>query len=74
MIKKWLKELKINDKKDISNYISNILYEDEKGFISLILGTYRCFVNRIEHNMFAFEFNCRSEDCGEYYNILVNKR
>ena len=36
--KKWLEELKINDKKDISKYISDITYEDEKGWISLITG------------------------------------
>lgn len=72
--KNWLKELKINDKKDISNYISDITYEDEKGWISLITGTYKCFVNRIENNIFVFEFNCEFEECGEYYNILVDEK
>ena len=72
--KRWLKEIKINDKKDISNYISDITYEDENGWISLISGTYNCFVNKIENNIFVFEFNCESEECGEYYNILVNEK
>ena len=71
--KKWFEELKINDKKDISKYISDISYEDEKGWISLITGNYNCLINRIKNNIFVLEFTCDTEECGEYYNILLNE-
>ena len=71
--KKWLEELKINDKKDISKYISDISYEDEKGWNSLITGNYNCLINRIKNNIFVLEFTCDTEECGEYYNILLNE-
>ena len=71
--KKWLKELKINDKKDISKYISDITYEDEKGWISLITGISKCFISKVENNKFVLEFSCEAEECGEYYKILLNE-
>ena len=71
--KKWLKELKINDKKDISEYISDITYEDEKGWISLITGNYKCFITKTKNNMFFLELSCEAEECGEFYNILLNE-
>lgn len=71
--KKWLEELKLNDKKDISKYISDITYEDEKGWISLITGNYSCFINRAENNKFALEFSCEAEECGGYYKILLSE-
>ena len=71
--KKWLEELIINDKKDISKYISDISYEDEKGWISLITGNYKCLINRIKNNIFLLEFTCDTEECGEYYNISLKE-
>lgn len=71
--KKWLEELKINDKKDISKYISDITYEDEKGWISLITGISKCFINRIDNNKFLLEFNCEAEECSECFKILLNE-
>lgn len=71
--KKWLKELKINDKKDISKYISDITYEDEKGWISLITGNYNCFITKTKNNMFALEFSCEVEEYDEQYKILLNE-
>ena len=71
--KKWLEELKINDKKDISKYISDISYEDEKGWISLITGISKCFIDRVENNKFVLEFSCEAEECGEYYKILLSE-
>lgn len=69
----WLEELNINDKKDISKYISDITYEDEKGWISLITGSYICSINKIDENVFVFEFSCETEECGLYFNIVINE-
>ena len=71
--KKWFEELKINDKKDISKYISDITYEDEKGWVSLITGNYNCFVTKTKNNMFSLEFSCEAEGIGEHYKILLNE-
>lgn len=71
--KKWFEELKINDKKDISKYISDITYEDEKGWFSLITGNYNCFVTKTKNNMFSLEFSCEAEEIGEHYKILLNE-
>lgn len=71
--KKWFEELKINDKKDISKYISDITYEDEKGWVSLITGNYNCFVTKTKNNMFSLEFTCEAEEIGEHYKILLNE-
>ncbi len=71
--KKFLEKLEINDKKDISKYISDITYEDEKGWISLITGISKCFINKVEKNIFVLEFSCEAEECGEYYKILLSE-
>ena len=71
---KWLEELKINDKKDISKYISDISYEDEKGWVSLITGNYKCFINKVENNKYELEFNCEAEECNEYYKIILKEK
>ena len=71
--KKWLKELKINDKKDISKYITDIAYEDEKGWVSSGLGNYNCFITKVKNNIFAIEFSCEVEECDEHYVILLNE-
>lgn len=74
MIKRWLEELKINDKKDISKYISDITYEDEKGWLSLTTGNYKWFISKVENNKFILEFSCEVEECGEYYKISLNEK
>jgi len=67
------KKLKTNDKKDISKYITDITYEDEKGWISLFTGSFKCFINRIENNKFVLEFSCEAKECGEYYKLLLGE-
>ena len=71
--KKYLEELNTNDKKDISKYISDITYEDENGWISLITGNYNCFITKYRNNKFVFELKCEAEECGEYYNIFLKE-
>lgn len=68
-----LKELPKNEKKDISRYVSDITYEDKKGWISLIIGIYKCYVTRIEDDLFNFELTCDVEEYREHYSILLNE-
>ena len=71
--KKYLEELNTNDKKDINKYISDITYEDENGWVSLITGNYNCFITKYRNNKFVFELKCEAEECGEYYNIFLKE-
>ena len=71
--KKWLENLNTNDRKDISKYVTDITYEDENGWISLITGNYKCYISKVKNNIFTFEINCEAEEGSEYYKILLNE-
>lgn len=72
--KKWIKELKINDKKDISKYVTDIIYNDSKGWISLIYGTYQCFLERIDNEFYLLDFYCNTIDDEEEFSIVLNEK
>ena len=72
--KKWIKELKINDKKDISKYVTDIIYNDSKGWISLIYGTYQCFLERIDNELYLLDFYCNTIDDEEEISIVLNEK
>lgn len=64
----WIKELKINDKKDISKYIMGLPYEDDKGW--MYLGDEcNCILTRINNNSYEIELNGTFEECNEKFNI-----
>ena len=64
----WIKELKINDKKDISKYIMGLPYEDDKGWMYLE-SECNCTLTRINNNSYEIELNGTFEECGEKFNI-----
>ena len=70
---KWLIELKENDKKDITKFVSDIIYEDQKGFISLILGKYACYLERINDCEYKIELICETEEGSEIFIININE-
>ena len=72
--KEWIDELQQNDNKDVNKYISDIIYEDGNSWVSLITGNYKCFINKIENNVFVPEFSCEAEECGEFFDILINEQ
>ena len=69
-----IKELKINDKKDISKYVTDIIYNDSKGWISLIYGTYKCFLERIDNELYLLDFYCNTIDDEEEFSIVLNEK
>lgn len=71
--KKWLEELKINDKQDISKYVIDIPYEDEKGWVSLILGKDKCFITKVKNNVFTIDLKCETYEGSEHYSIIINE-
>ena len=64
----WIKELKINDKKDISKYIMGLPYEDDKGWMYLE-SECNCTLNRINNNTYEIELKGTFEECNEKFNI-----
>lgn len=72
--KTWLDEIKINTKKDITKYISDITCEDEKGWLSLIIySNYNCILNKIGDKLFNIELICSYDDTEEKIEILINE-
>ena len=52
--------------------MSDIIYEDQKGWISLILGKYICYLERINDYEYRIELNCETEEALEMYMIDNN--
>ena len=66
--KEMFKSAKKNIKTNVNNYLSDITYEDEKGWISIITGKYDCNITRISEEDFKIEL-CISSGVG---NIIMD--
>lgn len=55
------KQMKVNIKTNVKEYISDILYADERGWISAIDDKYECNITRINEKCFRIEFHMQSE-------------
>lgn len=66
-------KLNVGKQVDISDSLSDISYEDKKGWISLVYGYHKCIVERINKKTFNFKLNCIADECNENYTILVNE-
>lgn len=64
--KECIKETKV----DITSYLTDICYEDEKGWISLNTGKYTLYTTRINSNSFKFEFEVNENI--EEINIIID--
>lgn len=64
----WIKELKIQDEKDISKYISGLSYEDENDWYYLT-NKCHCTLCRINTNSFRICLDGLFEDWGRVFNI-----
>ena len=71
--KEWIKKIKINDKKEISSYLTDIMYSDSKGWLSLIYGKFRCYLERINDKDYFLDFYCNVIEDEEEFNILLNE-
>lgn len=59
---KMFKEMKENVKTNIKEYISDVLYEDERGLISIINSEYDCDITRIDKESFKIDFYIKAEE------------
>lgn len=66
--KENLESMKTNENVDITEYISDILYADENGWISLDLGEYKCNITRINKS----DFNIKLEVKEKIEEININ--
>ena len=71
--KERVQELKANDKKNIAEYISDISYEDENGWISLITGKHTCYLEKINYTNFRLELTCIADECDEHFDISIKE-
>lgn len=55
------KEMKKNIKTNIKEYISDVLYKDERGWISIINSDYDCSITRIDEKNFKINFYIKAE-------------
>ncbi len=51
-----IKDCQIDTKLDITKYLSDICFEDEKGWLSLGTGKYTLFITRLNDNSFKINF------------------
>lgn len=66
--KEMFENTKLNTRTNITEYLSDILYEDEKGWISIITGKYDCSITRTSENIFKIEFFVEAGDL----NIIID--
>lgn len=69
--KEMLENTNLNEKINIKQYLTDITYEDEKGWLSLITGKYDCDIARIGDSYFKIELCIESEET-EKINIIID--
>lgn len=61
----------LNKKVSLKKYISDITYEDEKGWRSIISGEYNCDITRTSVNNFKIELNIENDEF-DVINIIID--
>ena len=54
--KEMFNKMEINKKTNLNKYISDITYEDKKGWISIVTGNYDCNITKISTDCFNLDF------------------
>lgn len=65
--------MKNNTKNNIKDSISDITYENDKGWISIIDGKYNCDIAKINKDTFNITFNITTKDIDEEFNIKIDE-
>ena len=64
----WINELKVDDKKDISKYVVDLPYEDEKGWICLT-NECNCTLCKIDDQRYEINLSGHFEEGTEQFDI-----
>ncbi len=70
---KWIKELKNNIKVDITDYISDIIFQDKINNLSLICGEYNCLLSKINNNKINLELKCHERHGNNIFDIYIKE-
>lgn len=65
------KNCQIDTENNITKYLSDISFEDEKGWISLITGKYNLDITRINEDSFKFNLLVEEDDIKVYIDDIV---
>lgn len=68
-----IKILKVNSTIDITDYVSDITFEDENGWLSLILGDFVCLLTKREKDLVNIELKYKGEECSINFDIYINE-
>ena len=60
--KEMFASIKLNTIINIENYLSDIIYEDELGWISLITSQYHCQITRIDDKKFNLKLTVNADE------------
>lgn len=71
--KKYLNQLEINESIDITKYISDIAYEEEKKWQSLSRDNCSCILQKTENNIFNFNFTYSNDNLNEKQIIYIQE-
>ena len=63
---------KVNVKTNVKQYLSDITYEDKKGWDSLIVGKYDCNITRIDDKTFNLDFYVEDFETKITINTNIN--
>lgn len=69
--KEKLKSINIGEVVNLDKYITDIVYEDKKGWVSIIDGKRSCSLSKIIDDIFLIEFSVDFEE-QEEFNIIIN--
>jgi len=69
--KEFLANMNFNEQKNINEYLTDILYKDRNGWMSILTGKYNLEITKINNNNFKIEFDVDLEE-KERLNINVN--
>lgn len=70
--KDMFEDAQIGVETDIKKYISDITFEDEKGWISINDGQCHCNITRISKDRFHIDFHIIGHDLDDKFNILID--
>ncbi len=71
--KENLLKLELNKLINLNKYISDITYEDEEGWISIITGNFDCKIIRTSDNLFKLDFFVKPNELDFNINIIEIK-
>lgn len=72
--KEMFEALKIETPTDLEKYITDITYEDGKGWMTIRdCGKFKCFLTRIAEKSYRLEFEIEAHNLDEEFNIIIDE-